>query len=972
MTLQYGFEKLWQREIREIQTAACLFRHAETGAELLSLSNDDSNKVFGITFRTPPPDSTGVAHILEHSVLCGSEKYPVKEPFVELLKGSLQTFLNAFTYPDKTCYPVASQNSKDFYNLIDVYLDAVFHPRISPLVLSQEGWHFEQTAASAPLTIKGVVYNEMKGAYSSPDSLLHRYSQQYLFPDSPYGLDSGGDPDTIPELTYEQFAGFHRRYYHPSNARVYFYGDDDPQERLRLIGDCLQGYARIDPRSDVAPQPRCAAARTVIKPYPAGEGDPAAHRGMLTVNWLLSETADIDMNLALTVLEHILLGMPASPLRKALLDSGLGSGIAGVGLETELRQMYLSTGLQGIDPDRAAEVESLVLSTIGSLAENGIDERTVKASMNTVEFRLRENNSGSFPRGLVLMLRALTTWLYNEDPLLLLAFEEPLERLKKRLAADPHLFGTLLKRCLIDNTHRTTVLLKPDSALAAEQQKQQQEQLAAARAALSPEQQEQIVATTLELQRMQQTADPPERLACIPRLARGDLDPEIKKIDRETMHRNETAILFHDVFTSSIAYVDIGFDLHVLPQHLVPYLQLFGRMLVEAGTKRYDFVELSQRISGSTGGIRHALYTSAAHGSTEAAAWLFLRAKAMRDRAGTMMELLGDLLHNARLDNRERFLQILHEERAAQEQKIIPMGHLFVGRRLRSHFHQADWADELMSGIDYLLFLRELAGRLEAGWEEIRTHLEEIRSLLVSGHTMIVNTTADRHTFEALQPALHEFVDTLPAAAPPRAAWTPKHAEEAEGLIVPSLVNYVGKAANLYSLGYSHHGSISVITHLLRTSWLWEKVRVEGGAYGAFSAFDRMSGTLVCASYRDPNLLATLAVFDKAAGFLGSGSLHADEIEKSIIGAVGDMDAPLLPDAMGYVSLQRYLSGITDDERQRIRSEILATGKDQVRDFAGTLQAFARSGIVKVIGSAEAVRQANAQKEGFLHERHII
>jgi Zn-dependent M16 (insulinase) family peptidase len=357
----YGFELLREQDIGEIQTRARLYRHRKTGAELLSLINDDENKVFGITFRTPPRDSTGVPHILEHSVLCGSRKYPVKEPFVEILKGSLQTFLNAFTYPDKTCYPVASQNTKDFYNLVDVYLDAVFYPRITEHIFQQEGWHFEIEKEDSPLGYKGVVFNEMKGAYSSPDNLLAEYSQQSLFPDTTYGLDSGGDPRVIPSLTYEAFRDFHRRYYHPSNSRIFFHGDDDPDERLRLINNYLKDFEKLDIDSAVSLQSRFGKPRSFVFPFASGKDDPSRSKGMVTVNWLLTETTEIEMNVALTILGYILMGTPGSPLRKALIDSGLGEDVTGLGLERDLRQMVFSVGLKGIDLTKAQDVEDLVL-----------------------------------------------------------------------------------------------------------------------------------------------------------------------------------------------------------------------------------------------------------------------------------------------------------------------------------------------------------------------------------------------------------------------------------------------------------------------------------------------------------------------------------------------------------------------------------------------------------------------------------
>src|SRR6202165_459309 len=435
MTATHGFELIREQALAEINSTARYYRHAKTGAELLSLLNSDENKVFGATFGTPPADSTGVAHILEHSVLCGSRKYPIKEPFVELMKRSLNTFLNAMTFPDKTCYPVASQNVQDFYNLIDVYLDAVFFPRLTPQIFQQEGWHYELDAPDAPLIYKGVVFNEMKGNYSSPDSMLRELSQQSLYPDITYGLDSGGDPKHIPDLTYAQLKAFHQRHYHPSNAKLFFYGDDDPDERLRLLDAYLGAFGPIDVDAKVPLQPRFTAPKRLARTYAAGNADLEARSGdeagteqatketMLTVNWMLDEVVDVEAALALAILDHVLVGTPAAPLYKALIDSGLGEALTGGGLDDGLRPPMFSVGLKGIDPADAEKVELLIADTLGALFEKGIDPLTIEAALNTVEFRLRENNTGAFPRGIVFMLRALESWLHGRDPVRPLAFE---------------------------------------------------------------------------------------------------------------------------------------------------------------------------------------------------------------------------------------------------------------------------------------------------------------------------------------------------------------------------------------------------------------------------------------------------------------------------------------------------------------------------------------------------------------------
>ena len=970
MAVIHGFEKTREQDISELKTRAEIFRHVKTGAELLSLMNDDENKVFGITFRTPPADSTGVAHILEHSVLCGSRKYPVKEPFVELLKSSLQTFLNAMTYPDKTCYPVASQNVQDFYNLVDVYLDAVFYPRLTPFILQQEGWHFELEKPEEPLTYKGVVFSEMKGVYSSPDSLLAEYSQQSLFPDTTYGFDSGGRPEEIPSLTFEQFKAFHEKYYHPSNARVFFYGDDDPEKRLKLINECFEHFEPLEVDSGVELQKPFESPRRLTRAFAVGEDD--GSRGMVTLNWLLSETADKELNLAFHILAYMLLGMPGSPLRKALIDSKLGEDLAGEGLGSELRQMYFSTGLKGIALDDADKVENLVLDTLTRLVKEGIDPHTTEAALNTMEFILRENNTGNFPRGLGLMLRALTTWLHGEDPLALVAFEAPLDAVKSQLASNRLFFEEMIDRMLLKNPHRTTLILEPDMELDKKEEAAEREKLAKTQKAMNSEDLQEVISNAKELRRIQETPDTPEALATIPTLRLEDLDKKNKSIPLTSLEQKKTPILYHDLFTNGIAYLDLGFNLHSLPQKYLPYVRLFGRALLEMGTEKEDYVTLSQRISRKTGGIVPAFFTSVEKKGETAAAWLFLRGKAMQSQTMELMSVIKDVLLTVRLDNRERFRQMVLEAKARQEQKLVPAGHQMVNLRLRAHFHEADWAAEQMNGVSYLFFLRELAKAVEEDWPGVLAALEEMRGILINRNATLVNVTLDEAGWSDFQPQVNGFLNDLPATATRDEEWSPETSSDFEGMTIPAQVNYVGKGTNIYQSGYTFHGSAHVICRYLRTAWLWERVRVQGGAYGAFCSFDRLSGVLSFVSYRDPNLLKTLEAFDETARFLRELDFHKDELTKSIVGAIGDIDTYRLPDAKGYTSMVRQLSGETDEERQQLREEVLSTTTDHFKAFADALDTVKEEGLVKVLGSESAIQEAQADRTGWLEVIKVL
>ncbi|MBI5841225.1 MAG: insulinase family protein [Chloroflexi bacterium] len=958
-----AFNLVKEQLIPELNALAQLYVHKRTGARLLSIVNDDENKVFGITFRTTPKDSTGVAHILEHSVLGGSEKYPVKEPFVELLKGSLATFINAFTYPDKTCYPVASQNVQDFYNLIDVYMDAVLHPLITEQTLMQEGWHYEINDPSEPLAFKGVVFNEMKGAYSSPDGVLETRVIESLFPRHIYGVDSGGDPRHIPDLTYENFKNFHETYYHPSNSFIFFYGNDNPDQRLKLMEGCLKPYKKRRVRSEVPLAKPFKRAKKVEYAYDASDDPDIEKKHYLTVNWKLPDTSDPVLNFSFRILGNILIGTPASPLKKALLDSGLGEDLAGIGMETDLRHVIFSTGLKGTRSRNAKKIEKLILDTLENLVRDGIDPDMVAAAMNTVEFRLRENNTGTFPRGIALMTRALTTWIHDEDPFKLLAFEEPLNEIKARLSADGHYFEKLIRTHLLDNVHRTTLRLKPDPEFARRFDEEEKTRLAKTRETLSEEQIAALVENTKQLKQAQEAPNSPEALATLPVLKLEDLEKKSNTIPIEVVQLQETQTLYHDLFTNGIVYLDLGFDLHALPKELIPLTEIFGRALFEMGTETEDYVKLSQRIGKSTGGIHADAVSVSALGSRESVAKLFIRGKATASQSAEMLNILRDVLLTAKFDNRERLKQIVLEEKAGLESGLVPGGHGFVNSRLRAQFGESGWANDEMKGIGYLFALRELANDIDKKWKSVLKKLETMRELLINRKAAICNVTLDSENWNTFKPQFESFLAALPANEVKLSSFDIQPSAQKEGLTIPAQVNYVGKGANLFELGYQYDGSAEVITGYLRMAYLWEKIRVLGGAYGAFVQFDDRSGVLTFISYRDPNVAATLENYDKAADFLkglNASNMPETELTKAIIGAIGDLDAYQLPDAKGYTSMMRYLTGRTDEMRQKIRDQVLSTNGEDFIAFGEVLEKVAQSDAVAVIGSQSAIESANA------------
>lgn len=957
-----AFNLIKEQNIPELNSVAKLYVHKRTGARLLSVINDDENKVFSINFRTTPKDSTGVPHILEHSVLNGSEKYPVKEPFVELLKGSLATFVNAFTFPDKTCYPVASQNIQDFYNLIDVYMDAVLHPLISEQTLMQEGWHYEIDDPNQPLTYKGVVFNEMKGAYSSPDGVLETRVIESLFPKHLYGVDSGGDPRYIPDLTYENFRNFWETYYHPSNSFIFFYGNDDPEKRLKLMEEYLKPYKKKKVKSVVPLAKPFKRPRKVEQFYDAGDDQDLEKKHYLTVNWKLPDTSDAVLNFSLRILGHILIGTPASPLKKALLDSGLGEDLAGIGMETELRHFIFSTGLKGTRKRHAKKIEKLIFDTLESLVRDGIDPDMVAASMNTVEFALRENNTGAYPVGIALMRRVLTTWIHDEDPFKLLAFESPLNEIKQNLTSDPRYFEKLIQTHLLENVHRTILRLTPDPELGKRFDEDEKSRLDKIRESLNESQIAELVENTKKLKLRQETPDSQEALESLPVLKRGDLETQSKNIPIEVLDMQDAKVLYHDLFTNGIVYLDLGFDLHTLPKDLLPLAEIFGRALLETGTATEDYVKFSQRIGKSTGGIHADAVSTAAFGSNGTVLKLFVRGKSTMSQASEMLNIIREALLTAKLDNRERLKQMVLEEKAGLESGLVPAGHRFVNMRLRSQFDESGWATDEMKGIGYLFSLRELANDIDKKWKSVLKKLETVRELLINRQALICNVTLDAENWKAFQPQFESFLSALPNRDVKLHDYAVQPTAKKEGLAIPAQVNYVGKGANLYDLGYQLDGSAEVILGYLRMTHLWEKIRVQGGAYGAFAAFDDRSGVLTFLSYRDPNITSTIDSYDKAAEYLkglDASRLSENELTKAIIAAIGELDAYQLPDAKGYTSMMRYLTHRTDEMRQKTRDEVLSTNGEDFIAFGEVLEKVAQSNAVAVLGSQSAIEAAN-------------
>jgi len=999
-----AFETITKDIVTEYGAYCTLYRHKKSGAELLSVASDDDNKVFGITFRTPPEDSTGVPHILEHSVLCGSRKYTTKDPFVQLLQGSLQTFLNAFTYPDRTCYVVASQNEKDFYNLVNVYADAVFYPRAvsDSNVHAQEGWHLELEDKSKPLTYKGVVYNEMKGVYSSPDSLMYRSAQQSLFPDNTYGVDSGGDPIVIPDLSFEQFADFHKKFYHPANSRIYFSGDDDVATRLELMDEYLSEFdasPESKPGSEIKWQAKKFTEPQRLQfPYPVGEDQPDTH--MVMMNWLLNDSRmSLTDELTLGILDHLLMGTTQSILRKTVLESGLGAAVVGGGLSDELLQATFSVGLKGVDKENVEKVEETIVATLKKVAEEGFSDDAIASSMNTIEFDMREFNTGSFPKGLSFMLGSMSKWLYDESPTDSLKFEEPLAELKAKIAeSGSKVFQDIIRDMLVNNTHRTTIEMTPSKTMEAEVVKEEETRLEKIKSSLDDTELDKIIESTAALKALQGSEDSAEDRATIPSLTLQDIKREVTEYPIEvTENENNSGVTVarHElVSTAGIAYVDFGVDISGLALEDLPLMSIFTRMMTENGAGDLSDIALSRKIGTYTGGVGVSMSLTGVQKDGEAedivtesgtmVSKIYIRGKATSDRSEDLFSIFKLILTESNFDSQKKVLEILKESKARMESGIQGSGHQFAQSRIKARYSPSSYIGEKMSGISYLDTIKELEEMAQNDWSNLLARFENMRKIILKESTcrdgMVINLTGDKAVLDTIQPSVDAFLESLPgnnegeklqdfyAETHPFIVAARKEMVEGaplidEGFIVPTQVSYVGKGGRLFETGEKVPGSAAVVSKFLRTGYLWDHVRVMGGAYGGFCTFSADDGVYSALSYRDPNLAKTIDVYDAAsANLLDSSKVLANDPEAlatAIIGTIGDMDSALSPDQKGWISFQRWMKRESPERRQNFRDEVLNCSAKDFEDFAKRLENL-KDASVAVVSSKGAFEAAAA------------
>ena len=944
--------------VTDIQAQVRLYAHP-SGATLVSVSNDDENKSFGVALRTMPASSNGVAHILEHSVLCGSTRYPVKSPFNELLKGSVNTFLNAMTYPDKTVYPVASTNLKDLYNLVSVYMDAVFHPLISEDTLRQEGWRYEFDDNGA-LTYKGIVYNEMKGASATADRIAGRALMKELMPDTIYAHDSGGYPRDIPSLSYPEFVAFNQTYYHPSNALLFWYGDDDEEPRLAALEPFLATFTAQAAPPPLTTQPAWTEPRSARYTYPATAEE---QRNVVTLAWLAQQQLSPVDELEIMIIDDALLGDAASPLRKILLDSGLGENISGGGFGSGL-QPYFALGLKGVLPHHVDAVAPMVLDAIETVCQQGVEPEQLAASLNTFEFRARENNTGGFPRGLSLMLNMTEPWLYGNDILAVLNYEQPLAEVRKRLE-DPSRTATILRSMVLDNPHRVTLTVSPDAELNATLDAAEAAELQSVEGSLDETGREAIRRDAERLERWQETPDAPEALATVPRLGRADIDTDVKHTPLELHQVHSVPITHAPLFTSGIAYIDFGFDLLQIPARLLPYVPLFLRALTSVGAGAYDMSKQSQRTGTYTGGIGVSSSIGTHRITHQPYGNLFVRGKATLQNVPVLLELMRDIIVSPHMHNKERIMKMVREDKAGREAGILPSGHSYVNTRLRAPYSSNHTFAELTGGATYVAFIRHLAQRGDDAWSDIHAHFTEIQHVLFHHEAMRIHITANPEHGSTIIGHIDAVMPSIPHGTRRPNDWSVAQYAHSEALQLPAQVNYVGVGGALSTIGYTCDGADIVVNRHLSRTFLHEAIREKGGAYGAFSVLDIRTGLLTMLSYRDPNLQKTLDTYRAAGAWLQTVQLDDDALLQAIIGAAGDFDGHQLPDARGFGAMSRLLSGDDDAYRQQVRQQALAVGNHHFARYGAALEAMSTHWRTVVLGGDVALQQQQTQSPGF-------
>ena len=967
-----AYDILEHRFLADIGSESFVLRHKKSGARIALLPNEDSNKVFYIAFRTPPKDSTGVAHIIEHTVLCGSRDFPVKDPFIEVVKGSLNTFLNAMTYPDKTVYPVASTNEKDFANLMHVYLDAVFHPNIytNENIFRQEGWHYEVRedgeGKKPELAVNGVVYNEMKGVMSSPDDVLNDEVLASLYPDTTYSIVSGGDPEEIPKLTYEQYLEFHRKFYHPSNAWIYLYGDMDVEERLSFLDQSyLSQYDALETDSEILPQKPFEKPVERTKSYSILKEEDPAKKTFLSWNAALPIHARPKEILAFKVLDYVLCDAEGAPVKEALRKKEIGQTVESL-YESGIYEPYYSVAAKYADPEQKEEFVATIRETLEELADGGLDPKAVLAGINYYEFHYREADFGSYPKGLIYGLDVLDTWLYDEtDVWTNLDVGAYFAELKEDVSKG--YFEDLIRRYLLGNPHASTVLLVPEQGLTERMEERQKEMLARKAAELSASELQELKQKEEELRNWQNTRDTEEALASIPVLERADLSRGVREPKTRKLAGETARILGHPVFTNGIDYLDLSFDVTDLEPDLLRYLGIFKVLLGALDTERYSYQELDNEINIVTGGMTPGVSNYCDSRDPSRYHILFeLSLKAMDTNLEAALWLAEELLLHTDFSDTERIREVLEEERASMKAELPSSGHSTAVMRAAAGLSESAAVMDELSGIGAYRLLDEICEHFEDQKDSLVQMMRALSGEIFQKNRFFADLTTDEEKLSAAVPLLDRFAGVLPGSG--RESFLPEPDQRThralqrkrEGFTTAGQVQFVCRAGDYRDKGLSFHGALRVLKVILGYDYLWNQIRVLGGAYGCMSGFGR-DGISYLVSYRDPKLKETLQVFADAPDYVHGFEADERTMTKYIIGAVSTMDRPMTPSMFGRFSKSCALIGLTGEDLLRERAQVLDCTQETIRSLASYLEAL-EDGPVCVIGSAGKLRE---EKELF-------
>lgn len=964
----YGFTVIRVKTFPTIRTTAYEVKHNKTGAKLLHLHSFDRENLYAIGFRTPPSDSTGLPHILEHSVLAGSEKYPLKDVFKELMRSTMQTFINAFTYPDKTVYPVASQIKTDFYNLARVYTDLVLHPRMLRETFLQEGHHLEFSVLddlSSDLIISGIVYNEMKGAYSSPDSLIYRTLQENVYPDTVYAFDSGGNPNVIPSLTYEQFREFHRKYYSPSNARFFIYGNIPTEDHLAFLSEILKDFNYIEVNSAIESQKCFTRPRLVVGKYPIGQDESVERKTVVNVAWMMSENTDFETSLILQIISALLVGSAAGPLRKALIDSGLGEDLTPAsGIESDLKQLMFCVGLRNTQQSDAQKIEQLILKTLKNIIDSGYDTQLIEGVLHQVEFHGKEIVRGSYPYGISLMGAVFQTWLYDGDPLIGLDFSQIIGHIRRRWTDDPMIFQKMTEKWLLNNPHRILAVMEPDPDFNEKKEAAYKRKMEKLKASLSEEELKQINANARKLKEFQNQQDPPEAASALPRLKMEDIPKSIETIPANHFSISGAAAFEHDLFTNGIAYIDLAFDTAHIPEELQIYLPLLGKIATGMGAAGFTYEEMAKRIALKMGGFGYNLATGfTARGDSTWQKMIF-SFRCLYRNIPEALQILSDILCAGDLTHETRMRDLISERKNNLQSAILPSGHLFARMAAGAALTLPAYRDEQWHGRTQFKFVQATAGEFVSSKNTVRDKLDTLKQILFNKNNLVINITAESQGLEIAKKHLPSILDRLPASPLPAPKGEPSLKPVLAGISIPAQVSYV--AYILKTPCYTDPASplLMIAAKELANNYLYKYIRVQGGAYGGMSSFDASMRLFSFLSYRDPRIVETLQVFKDAQKFYSQNEISPLDMDKAIISTISMMDKPSDPASKGYTAMMRDFAGITDKIRQKFRDDILsATPQKLKKSLSDYFSQTSKSAAVAVYSAPEKLNEANSQLE---------